>query len=161
MSENHGVGSKILVLSEDEEFGGDIVSAVEETDTWARAEYIDTPTSVFTEGKNDDISGAIVNWYVTNSRAIIDAMHTGFNDVFIVLLYVGIALSFIYALLSIFSSFYNKSSSYDDISDDDVARFGYMTKDSNGQQTRETLTALIALRGSTASRRTAQPSCEG
>jgi len=74
MSENHGRGSKILVLSEDEAFGSDIVSAVEETDAWVRAEYIDTPTRVSTEDKNDDISGVIIDCKFSETTTVVSRL---------------------------------------------------------------------------------------
>ncbi len=63
------------------------------------------------------ISDQVVTWYLNNSRSIVDWMHTGFNNVFIVLLYVGIGLSLLYILLSLLSAWY-RDRDFELISDD-------------------------------------------
>jgi cellulose synthase/poly-beta-1,6-N-acetylglucosamine synthase-like glycosyltransferase len=67
------------------------------------------------------ISQTAVEWYVNNSRGMVDAMHAVFNDVFIVLLYIGIGLSFVYLGLSALSSWY-KDGDPELIADDEAPR---------------------------------------
>lgn len=65
------------------------------------------------------VSTWLVNLYIENARAMVDWLHTGFNSVFVVLLYAGIALSLTYIALSIFSAGY-KERDDEPVSDEDA-----------------------------------------
>lgn len=65
------------------------------------------------------ISDAVISWYLENSRLIVDWMHYAFNNIFFILLYIGVILSLSYILLSLLSSFY-KDEAYEPISDDEA-----------------------------------------